>query len=354
MKTTAKNIILSLLLSVTFLTAKASCELYNLDFINNQLSGPTYSLTCASNVTPSQWEVRSDTCSFLSSAIVIPGSGMFATPVSVRINRSGNLECGDWFKLEYAIDNVWYTVDSVSACNMSSNVQNYNFNVVCGALSSINIRVTYSNNGGNPEKWFLKDGDICVSTPITIMPVELVDVTAIQEDGKVKLSWITATENNNDFFTVEKSEDGKNFDELQIVDGHGNSTYTVQYSIFDENPTYGVNYYRLKQTDFNGTFVYSKTVSVKNDIDMSGNFRVFPNPCEGGNFKIDMSGCKNKEVLVVLYDSFGKQVFSKVVLQKAETFYTAIDPNNKLNPGIYMVVGSSQEQVFFNHRLIVR
>lgn len=354
MKTANRNITLTFIFTLKILIVSAACELYNIDFINNQLSGPTYSATCAYNVTPAQWEVRNDTCSVTTSTVIVPGTGMVAVPISVRINRSGNLDCDDWVKLEYSINGVWYTQDSIRACDLSSAVQNYNFNVVCGALSALEVRVTYGDNGGVVEKWFLKDGDICISTPLTTLPIELIDFTAESENGKVKLNWATASEQDNDFFTIERSEDGISFDILEIVDGAGNSSQKISYYAIDESPTYGTTYYRLKQTDFDGKYEFSKTVSAKNNLDISDAFKVFPNPCEGGNFKLTINGCKDKEVLVVLFDAMGNQVYSKVVLEKNEIFYTAIDPKNKLNPGIYMVVASSQEKVFFNHRLIVR
>lgn len=331
-----------------------SCEVYQLDLINNSLSGPTYTATCATNITPSQWEVRDDTCSLSSTPYVVPGNGRYATPITVRINKSGNLECDDWFKLEYAIDGVWYTQDSVAGCNLSSNVQDYNFNVVCGSLQTISIRVTYSNNGGSPEKWFLKNGDICISTPLLIMPIELVNFIAESQQNNTILKWTTATESNNNYFTIEKSADGINFASIGTVKGAGNSTVTKQYSFIDNQSSYGISYYRLKQTDFNHKYEYSKVVSV-NHRSPENALKVYPNPSVSGEpFNVNYSNpnSANEEVLIVVLDFTGRALYSKVILQENDGVLVAIDPANKLNPGIYFVTGTSKNEIF-RQRLVI-
>ena len=94
------------------------------------------------------------------------------------------------------------------------------------------------------------------------LPVEIINFNATSDNDHIDLTWSTASENNNDYFTIEKSNDGINFESLANIDGAGNSNTLINYSYIDKNPFEGLNYYRLKQTDFNGNFIYSNVVAL--------------------------------------------------------------------------------------------
>lgn len=107
--------------------------------------------------------------------------------------------------------------------------------------------------------------DTSVICSIITLPVELIYFTATAvNEGQVQLEWITASETNNDYFAVERSDDGKHFTKVGIVNGGGNSTTSLNYS-FDDDGLRGESliYYRLKQVDFDGESHYSKTVAAK-------------------------------------------------------------------------------------------
>src|SRR5688572_1178487 len=98
------------------------------------------------------------------------------------------------------------------------------------------------------------------------LPVELISFDAVPVDNnKVKLDWITATEINNDYFTVEHSLDTYEWEKVTQVPGYGNSNTNIEYEAWDVDPYEGISYYRLKQTDFDGQFSYSgiEKVSLK-------------------------------------------------------------------------------------------
>ncbi len=113
------------------------------------------------------------------------------------------------------------------------------------------------------------------------LPIELIEFTANYRatEKDVLIKWVTSSEVNNDYFTVEKSIDAQNFEELTIVQGAGNSNQVLNYSTLDEKPYNGISYYRLKQTDFNGQFKYSNIVSV-NINHGEPIVRVYPNPTQ--------------------------------------------------------------------------
>ena len=94
------------------------------------------------------------------------------------------------------------------------------------------------------------------------LPISLLHFNAQPNGSKVDVTWITASEINNDFFTIEKSTDGADFTPIAVVDGAGNSSSALNYFYPDYNPVHGVSYYRLKQTDFDGQYSYSPVVMV--------------------------------------------------------------------------------------------
>ncbi|TVQ20351.1 MAG: hypothetical protein EA361_00165, partial [Bacteroidetes bacterium] len=95
------------------------------------------------------------------------------------------------------------------------------------------------------------------------LPVEWLSFTAQPAGGEVLLSWQTATETNNDFFTVLRSSDGEHFQSLGRLSGAGNSNQVNSYTFTDVAPLSGVNYYRVRQTDFDGQYDYSQTLAVE-------------------------------------------------------------------------------------------
>lgn len=113
--------------------------------------------------------------------------------------------------------------------------------------------------------------------PGSLLPIELSTFNASISGDNVKIKWSTLSETNNDYFTLEKSIDGENWSSIYTCDGAGTSTNVHNYSFIDEDPYSGLNYYRLKQTDFNGNFVYSsvESIDIKND---SVSFVIYPNP----------------------------------------------------------------------------
>jgi len=112
---------------------------------------------------------------------------------------------------------------------------------------------------------------------MTPLPIELLSFTAKRNDLVIDVNWQTASEINNDYFTVEKSRDGENYSIVGIVAGAGNSNEILNYETTDYNPYEGVSYYRLKQTDFDGKFEYSFIITVDFSTDEYG-ISIYPNP----------------------------------------------------------------------------
>ncbi len=134
------------------------------------------------------------------------------------------------------------------------------------------------------------------------LPIELKNFSALCKDKQITISWATITENNNDYFTLEKSNDGNSFYELAIVDGNGTSYQTNNYAFTDENsnPT---NYFRLKQTDFNGSTTYYGPISI-NCEHAAQDILLLPNPNHGA---FVIKGLQLNQQLVIT-DMLGKLI----------------------------------------------
>jgi len=187
------------------------------------------------------------------------------------------------------------------------------------------------------------------------LPIELISFNAACENDKVLLSWSTATETNNDYFTVEKSFDGINFTAIAEVNGAGNSNTVQDYFAYDYEPSQHLSYYRLKQTDFDGKYEYSDLINIQCNQGAGVVFTVYPNPSfSSQDLYISFKGLNvQEEVLLVLRDVLGREVYSKVVFADDNgSVLKAIDPYKRLAAGTYMVIGSVDNDSY-NKKIII-
>jgi len=163
------------------------------------------------------------------------------------------------------------------------------------------------------------------------LPISLIKFTAQPLGARVMLDWVTATEHDNDFFTVERSGDGEGWEKVLDVRGAGNSTKELKYHAEDIRPLRGVSYYRLKQTDYNGDHAYSAIVKVTVSDDEVYDLIVYPNPTTGV-FTIDV-GFDVSADQVRMFDTMGKQIAIDI---KAAGKIATID-SSQIASGIYIV-----------------
>ena len=188
-----------------------------------------------------------------------------------------------------------------------------------------------------------QDGDrftISNTDVATPLPVELVAFEANPLGGIVRLDWSTASEVNNDFFAVQRSHDGVNWNEILSIDGNGNSNSIIKYNAIDHSPIKGVSYYRLKQTDFDGTFAYS-SIQVVEFTGISAEIYATPNPSKG-IFMINTE--VNNLEDVALFDSQGKRI---QVEMKGDRSSLRVDLSAR-NQGVYFLslpIGNGDREV---------
>lgn len=136
------------------------------------------------------------------------------------------------------------------------------------------------------------------------LPVEFISFNALKKNSKSILNFSTASETNNDYFTIERSKDGRNYDAIGEIKGAGNSNAEITYEFTDEKPHAGINYYRIKQTDYDGKYSYSDIKSVRHTS--LGNLSITPRTTEGRlQVTTDM-----EDYTIDVYNVAGQQVKS--------------------------------------------
>lgn len=209
---------------------------------------------------------------------------------------------------------------------------------------SYNGHVSSQNFLINPTEFtgyrFALADDISGANPL---PVELLSFEAEKNGNTVDVSWKTASELNSDYFIVQRSKDGSEFEDVEKVEAAGNSTTIRNYFTTDYEPYNGVSYYRLKQADHDGKLTFTDRVAVR--FDSEGSIAVYPNP-SSGNFNINLNAKAGDEVLVVLRDLLGKEHYSKVLILSADSEVLAVDREGKLAAGVYIVIASSNDTIY--------
>ncbi|GJM34531.1 MAG: hypothetical protein DHS20C18_35320 [Saprospiraceae bacterium] len=143
---------------------------------------------------------------------------------------------------------------------------------------------------------------------LNALPVSLINFKALIQNDGVSLHWSTATEINNLGFEIEQSVDGRNWSEVGFVGGHGTTNIQRNYVFKHENPHYGINYYRLKQLDFDGVFDYSPIV-VANQKTAEHKFDIFPNPSRDGALSLRIVSKTEGHALLEIFDWAGYRVY---------------------------------------------
>ncbi|MEM9325576.1 MAG: DUF2341 domain-containing protein [Bacteroidota bacterium] len=154
------------------------------------------------------------------------------------------------------------------------------------------------------------------------LPVELISFYAQHLGEAVRLQWSTATEIDNDYFSIERGLDSESFETLANVPGQGDSDVQVDYEYVDPQPLPGHSYYRLKQTDYDGTFTYSNVVIVKDEVVRTPDLAIYPNANDGFDFNWTLEGLiPNSEVMITLYDVQGNLLVEQALWLDASGTY---------------------------------
>ncbi|RFC53262.1 T9SS type A sorting domain-containing protein [Brumimicrobium aurantiacum] len=157
----------------------------------------------------------------------------------------------------------------------------------------------------NATKYFTI-GSVSGMTPL---PVKLTDFNYNCIKGRTIIEWTTASESNNDYFTVEKSTEGNTYDVIKKIEGKGNTSSETHYSIVDETKNFGTTYYRLSQTDFDGKKKVLETITSNcNDEKI---IQIYPNPTSDDVYLALNSNVNHVEVQI--YNLLGQPIKQEIV-----------------------------------------
>ncbi len=185
-----------------------------------------------------------------------------------------NEHVGGTPQLEYAGE-IWSTTWQLVSFSFVADLP-YNYITIGNFYNDLSTAHTYRVASMSAGAYYFLD-DISV-VPELPLPITFTAFDVLAENNKVNLNWQTSSEMNTDYFTVEKSANGDNFEPIGEVAASGNSSNANTYQFIDYEPVSGVNYYRIKTTDLDNSIIYSEIKSVDYSTKFE-NINIFPNPC---------------------------------------------------------------------------
>ena len=240
------------------------------------------------------------------------------------------ISCAKYFAIQYK------TVAAANWTNMSTIG-----NVSSAMLTALNANTKYvwriaSADSANGVTLLGSYSVTDTFTTTSILPVTLISFDAKPADNIVQLSWQTASETNSKYFEVLRSSDGIVFNSIGNVTAFGNSTAQHQYSFNDNSPSKGVNYYRLREVNEDGSFVYSRTISVS--FNGATLFTLYPNPAVDA---IHLRFSSSATSTVTVFDMNGKALLQKIIPDGSSSQNINV---SHLAAGIYTVVLQQNKQ----------
>lgn len=185
------------------------------------------------------------------------------------------------------------------------------------------------------------------------LSVTLSDFSGTCAGNERQIEWSTATEQNSDYFELERSRDGQQWTPIVKIPGAGTTTTSTPYA-YNDRVDGGMHYYRLKQTDYDGAFRYYGPIVV-NCEPGENNFSVFPNP-SSGEFTIEINSSEIIDnVAVVVYDLNGKQLLKRLVSDQLSGTNRIYFTADQLASGTYLLIleSSNTNTNFSPVRLII-
>jgi hypothetical protein len=222
-----------------------------------------------------------------------------------------------------SITSTNHTADSVTlTATVSNGIGPFSYLWSPGGQTNSSIRVPITVNASyivdtKAVNGCSSDKDTFVMT-VAFLPIELLSFNATCNHQNVVLEWSTATETNNDSYSIEHGPDGINWQAVGTIDGVGNSSTLRNYSLTDQEPYRDVTYYRLKQTNYDRTFKYSATIAVENCGNDLKELTIYPNPANG-IYNLSFNGDKEQISSVEIYNALGKKVYT------SDSYQSAID-----------------------------
>jgi len=199
-------------------------------------------------------------------------------------------------------------------------------------LNNINVTFGSTNKVANP------------------LPISLLSFTADCNNNNVELNWTTATEENNDYFTLLRSYDGLEYEEIDRIIGAGNSNDILNYSYYDYNAAKENYYYKLQQTDYDGKSVIFDAIYVKCQEEKVASLQiVYDNNKVYSYLSNAESGSK---YTVMILDNMGRIIVQESLTVNSHNYYNI--PTQQLSSGIYNIIYYGNNTVNLNTKFLVQ
>lgn len=185
--------------------------------------------------------------------------------------------------------------------------------------------------------------------PNVLLPVEIISFNGKCSNDKSIINWTSIAETDNDYYYIERSNDGINYSTIKVIDGAENSNQLIEYSFVDDKPLSGTNYYRLSQTNLNGvTKIIGEPIALNCTNEIT-DILIFPNPTEDF-LTIDFKQTILENASARIYDITGKLIFSE---KKKEDSQNMILNLSEISSGSYILVIENEYTVVFQQKLMV-
>jgi len=194
-------------------------------------------------------------------------------------------------------------------------------------------RITNGGNGYAQRTGYTTFSKFAIGKGSSPLPIELMAFYGNYNDKKVELNWSTASEINNDYFTILKSQDGINFFELNRINGNGNSNFINSYQAFDPDPFVGINYYQLKQTDFDGMYSLSDVIAI--EVIEASQLKIVKVNSNTEDISAVISSTPGEVIKVELIDITGKLLYSTII--NGNEINKIVIPASNYRSGIYLL-----------------
>jgi hypothetical protein len=208
----------------------------------------------------------------------------------------------------------------------------------CTGAPTVSTAVNTQNIGQNLVK--PANGQMYRWTPTGGMPIELISFAGHAEGNVNVLDWTAATQTNNHYFTLLRSQDGTSFSEVTRVDGAGTTSEMISYTKTDEHPFPEITYYQLKWTDYNGVTDYSRTIAISSSLN-DPTF-LFPNPAS----TIVNVGILSEPTYFSILDPEGK-IIRTGELEKNES---VIDVTGIANGIYFLILGDKRYKIVIGNK----
>ena len=295
--------------------------------------------------------------------------------VTVEIEKNGTQTLFFGFPIRYITDNTislttdgtnptgdnkatatqWPTTDTYTSYGGAAD--GWNASLTPALVNSTNfgvyIDVTCIFLPGGPETGNIDHIRVTIDYTVPT-PVDLISFDGKVIEEVIELKWQTSWEKNNDYYTIEKSSNGLNYIELATVEGKGTTEFTSDYTFIDPLPLSGNNYYRLTQTDYDGSYEIFNPIMVQYEKEGSL-MKIYPNPVVNQEVNLivnpDLLRGENNNTYIVVRSITGEIIHQQSI--PTDHLGEKISLNKRFESGMYIVVlhspyGNSSEKLIID------